>query len=218
MSQNVQSEVNFTIANEEMILLSEKAIILPAHNTLLVSDLHFGKITHFRKNGIGLPPNAAKQDIAMLADLIKKIKPQSVIFLGDLFHSEYNDSWVSFKSMLDLFPDVAFHLVMGNHDILDERMYDGLNVTFQMEINDLVLTHEPMDVVIDDKYNLCGHIHPGVRLKGSAKQSLRIPCFFFGQRTGILPSFGTFTGTHVLKPIKGDQVFVVKDDLVIQVN
>ncbi len=201
-----------------MHLLSEKAIYLPDHDVLIVSDLHFGKIEHFRKNGIGLPAAAARQDIGKLERLIRKVDAKDVVFLGDLFHSDYNNAWPVFKTMLKSFSDKKFHLILGNHDILDETLYAGMELSYEMEIENLLLTHEPMDVVIEDKYNLCGHIHPGVRLKGKGKQSLRIPCFYFGKHTGILPSFGTFTGTHVIKPVEGDTVFVVQDDVVMEVS
>ena len=201
-----------------MQLLSDKAIYLPDHDVLIVSDLHFGKIEHFRKNGIGLPAKAARKDIDKLEKLIISINAKDVVFLGDLFHSDYNNAWPAFKGMLEQFPNKTFHLVLGNHDILDESLYTGMELTYQMDINDLILTHEPMDVINEEKYNLCGHIHPGVKLRGKGKQTLRIPCFFFGKHTGILPSFGTFTGTHVIKATQEDSVFVVQEGIVLQVS
>jgi len=184
---------------------------------LLIADLHFGKIEHFRKNGIALPANAARKDIYRLEQLIEKVDARHIIFMGDLFHSDYNNAWVTFKEMLGRHQDRKFTLIIGNHDILDPELYHGMEITYQMEINDLVLTHEPLDVIIEGKYNLCGHIHPGVRLKGKGRQSVRIPCFFFGQHTGILPSYGTFTGTHVLQPVEGDRVYVVDGEIVMEV-
>jgi DNA ligase-associated metallophosphoesterase len=212
------SELTTKIAGETMQLLSEKAIYLPDHDILIVSDLHFGKIEHFRKNGIGLPAKAARKDIEKLRKLLLAIDAKDVVFLGDLFHSDYNNAWPAFKNMLDLFPKSIFHLVLGNHDILDESLYRGMELTYLMEINNLILTHEPQEVIIEGKYNLCGHIHPGVRLKGKSKQSLRIPCFFFGKHIGILPSFGTFTGSHVIKPSQEDLVFVVQEGVVFKVS
>ena len=132
-----------------MQLLSEKAIYMPDHDTLIVSDLHFGKNEHFRKNGIGLPVNAARKDIDKLEKLIKSVNAKGVVFLGDLFHSDYNNAWPAFKKMLKRFPDKIFHLVLGNHDTLDEALYEGMEVTYQMEINDLILTHEPQEVIIE---------------------------------------------------------------------
>ncbi|MFT4533140.1 MAG: DNA ligase-associated metallophosphoesterase [Saprospiraceae bacterium] len=218
LDNKLHSKLTTNIANETMQLLSEKAIYMPDHDMLIVSDLHFGKIEHFRKNGIGLPVNAARKDINKLEKLIKAINAKDIVFLGDLFHSDYNNAWPAFKEMLSQFPNKIFHLILGNHDILDESLYNGMELTFKMEISNLTLTHEPMDVITEGKYNICGHIHPGVKLRGKGKQTLRIPCFYFGQHTGILPSFGTFTGTHVIKPVEGDRIFVVKDDVVLEVN
>lgn len=218
MNQSKHAMQTTVIVGETLQLLSDKAVYLPEHEMLIVSDLHFGKIEHFRKNGIGLPASAARKDIDKLERLIRSVNAKDIVFLGDLFHSDLNNAWQAFKKMLQLFQDRTFHLILGNHDILDESMYTGMKLSYQMEIKDLILTHEPIDVVQDGKYNLCGHIHPGVKLSGKGKQSIRIPCFYFGAHTGILPSFGTFTGTHVIKPVEGDKVFVVKDDIVLQVS
>jgi metallophosphoesterase superfamily enzyme len=47
-------------------------------------------------------------------------------------------------------------------------------------------------------YVLAGHLHPGVVLGGRAHDRLRLPCFHFGPRSGVLPAFGEFTGMHVV--------------------
>jgi len=190
---------------------------MPDHDVLIVSDLHFGKVEHFRKNGIALPPTAARKGIEKLYELIQAVDARRVIFLGDLFHSDYNNAWPAFKDMIASLPDYKFELVLGNHDILETSLYSGMNLTYCIELNNLILTHEPMDVIVEGKYNLCGHIHPGVRLSGKGRQSVKIPCFYFGKEMGIMPAFGTFTGTHVLKPMEGDKVFVVQDKMVIEV-
>jgi metallophosphoesterase superfamily enzyme len=77
------------------------------------------------------------------------------------------------------------------------------------------LVHEPAPV--RGGYALAGHIHPAVRLAERGGQSLRLPCFWFGPRGGVLPSFGAFTGSALVRPRAGDQVFVVADGEVIGV-
>lgn len=201
-----------------MNLLGEKAIHLPQHDMLLIADLHFGKVEHFRKNGIGIPSGSSDKDFRRLKDLVTKVNAQHVVFLGDLFHSDFNTAWHDFQNLLKDLKNYTFHLVLGNHDILDPSKYNNLNLYHQMEVGNLILTHEPIDVVVDDKYNLCGHIHPGVRLRGRGRQYLRLPCFYFGKHTGILPAFGSFTGLHVLKPLAEDSVYVVHGDQVFEVN
>ena len=66
-------------------------------------------------------------------------------------------------------------------------------------------------------YALAGHVHPAVRLRGEG-ESLRLPCFWFGARYGVLPAFGAFTGTAEVRPREGDQVFVIAEDEVLRVG
>ena len=201
-----------------MYLMSEKAIHLPNHDMLLIADLHFGKVEHFRKHGIGIPAGASNEDLNKLKNLVQRVDAKEVVFLGDLFHSDFNNAWFGFQRLLQELNAYNFHLVIGNHDILDESKYDAMNICYQMDVGNLILTHEPMDVIVEDKYNLCGHIHPGVRLTGRGRQNLRLPCFYFGAYTGILPAFGSFTGLHIVKPLENDKVFVVNDNVVIEVS
>ena len=69
-----------------------------------------------------------------------------------------------------------------------------------------------------DGYVLAGHIHPGVRLHGAGKQSVRLPCFWFGARTAVLPAFGEFTGLASVDVQPGDHVWVIADDEIVDVS
>ncbi len=55
-------------------------------------------------------------------------------------------------------------------------------------------------------------------MRGKASQSLRLPCFYFGENGGIMPAFGEFTGTYTIKPKKGEKVFVIADDEVMRLS
>ena len=59
----------------------------------MIADLHFGKVNHFRKSGIAVPVQANMKNASLLIDAIDLLKPDRVIFLGDLFHSAYNQEW-----------------------------------------------------------------------------------------------------------------------------
>ena len=65
-------------------------------------------------------------------------------------------------------------------------------------------------------YTIAGHVHPAVRL-GRGQLGETLPCFFFGRAAGILPAFGDFTGTMVLRPQSGDRVYVLAENEVIRV-
>lgn len=208
-----------TLQQELLHLLPEKAIFWPSQSTLLLADLHLGKVAHFRKSGIALPPQAEDKNWQTISKLMHRWKPEKVIILGDLFHSAYNAQWENFILMTTRFAQAEWILVKGNHDILREAHYTRSNLSlsdYALPMGPFLLTHEP-DEVVDDLYTLCGHIHPGLRLMGSARQSMKVPCFSFSKQVGILPAFGVFTGLHILQPETDDQLFVIADKKVVEI-
>lgn len=208
------------IAGIDLLLLTEKAVWLENEKILLIADVHLGKIEHFRKSGIAIPHHAAKKTQDRLELLIKKLVPSSVIFLGDLFHSVKNNSYDDFKTMIGHYSNIEFHLVIGNHDIMPAIFYQELNIKVcdEMVIGNLWLTHEPQDEIKDGLYNLAGHIHPGVKLKGKARQSITLPCFYFGPQRGLLPAFGYFTGKSIIKIEKKSDTFAIAEDNIFYIN
>jgi len=211
--------VKIEIAGEELHLLAHKAIWLPKRKTVLISDLHFGKINHFRKSGIPVPQKANEKNTESLIDILNLYKPRQTIFLGDLFHSHYNDEWEVIGQIIKHFSSCRFELVRGNHDIMSQRQYERHKIDVHessLSLGNLLLTHEPMLEIPTGTYNLAGHIHPGIRLVGKARQSITLPCFYFGQQQGILPAFGSFTGLARITPKSEDRIFVIVDNKIQQ--
>lgn len=210
----------FRLQDTDLQLLPQKAVFMPRHSTLLIADLHLGKINHFRRSGIPAPLSANDKNLEILVEMINNMKPRVVIFMGDLFHSHYNEELEALKQITQHFAAVTFKLVRGNHDIMSDLQYDrcNLEVYSELHLDQFILTHEPMETVPQGKYNLAGHIHPGVRLQGRGRQSLTLPCFFFGNHKGILPAFGVFTGYVKLRVKKSDTVFVVTGRKVMEMN
>jgi metallophosphoesterase superfamily enzyme len=73
--------------------------------------------------------------------------------------------------------------------------------------------HHP--VRMTDAYTIAGHLHPGAVLRGAARQRERLPCFWFGTETAVLPAFGEFTGLADVRPAEGDRVWVIAEGSVI---
>jgi metallophosphoesterase superfamily enzyme len=42
---------------------------------------------------------------------------------------------------------------------------------------------------------IAGHMHPTLRLRGPGRDTMRTPCFGWGEGQLVLPAFGAFTGT-----------------------
>lgn len=206
--------LKYDCLGNHFILLPEKAILWQDTATLLVADVHLGKVGHFRKAGIGIPKDLEQEDLAMLSDLINEYRPERVIFLGDLFHSDMNNDWDWFVLWRDLYRHVEMILVRGNHDIIHDKFYTALGFKLYDNLDEgpFLFTHEPLSetkLAVAGKYVICGHIHPGVKLSGKGRQSVTLPCFYFGRQQAVLPSFGKFTGRYRIRQTEGGQVFGV---------
>ena len=197
-----------------------KTVFWEEASSLLIADLHLGKAEHFRKRGIPVPVAVSDANWDRLISLLLEFKPEKVLFLGDLFHSEYNRVCDELEAMIRQFDDISFELVVGNHDILDQRFYQDNGLTLHdptLEMGPFLFSHFPLEEFDRKKYNIAGHVHPSVRLRGRSRQSLRLPCFWFGREQALLPAFGLFTGTATISPQTGDRVFVVLEEDVIEV-
>lgn len=212
--------MEISLKGHRVILLPQKALHFPDEKILIISDLHFGKVNHFRRSGIPVPLKANDKNTETLIELFSITKPERVIFLGDLFHSHYNDEWEVIGQVIKHYQTISFELVQGNHDVMSQHQYERhrVKVYDQLDIDSLVLTHEPLEEIDEGRFNLAGHIHPGVRLSGRGRQALTLPCFYFGEKLGLMPAFGEFTGLASIRVKKDDRVFVVADGKIIKVS
>lgn len=208
------------VFGEQFALFPQRAAFWPAENILLLADLHLGKINHFRKSGIPLPVKANDRNLELLIELIQITKPARVICAGDLFHSHYNPEWEVFGEVVKHFNAISFELVLGNHDILSDIQYlrKGIVLHDALQIRNFIFTHHPQEVIQEGFYNIAGHIHPGVYLRGKGRQSIMLPCFYFGRQQGLLPAFGMFTGLARIQPNRQDKVYAIVENKIIEVN
>jgi len=218
------------LAGEQVWLHPHAALFWARMQTLIVADLHLGKATHFRRNGMPVPQYVQDETFDKLSGLLLDFAPRRLLILGDLFHSDYNEEWEEFGDLMLAFNHVEFELVPGNHDRLTRQQY----LKYGMKIHDephvegpFAFSHHPhtaKELVValgseaaQGRYNLAGHVHPAARLRGRG-EALRLPCFFFGKEAGLMPAFGAFTGTYTVRPQRHDRVFVLAGGKVMQVS
>ena len=210
------------IAGETLQLHPDRAVYWPARKILLLADLHLGKGAHFRRAGIAVPQLVSDVNFARLRGLLEDFEPHRVMLLGDLFHSDHNHVWASFCDFTAAHPHISFELVPGNHDVLPPACYAEARLVYHPEIiteGPFSLSHHPLTAAqrLPDKYNLCGHVHPCVKLLDATGRGMKLPSFYFGAREGILPAFGEFTGCAEVKVRAGDRVFVLAEQRVLAV-
>lgn len=193
--------------------------------TLLVADLHIGKSGHFRKSGIAVPKEVNGSNLEILSQLIKDTSAEHLIILGDLFHSNINKEWHQFIDWRKKYRELEVSLVIGNHDILEHEHYHSglINLFKKMAMAPFLFVHDLEEIANTDweetdKFVLSGHIHPAVKLMGKGRQSMKLPCFYFTHKYGILPAFGQFTGTQIINPTDNDRVFIIVDSQIISAD
>lgn len=166
-----------------------------------------------------MPQKSFQNDLHRLFDAIQFFKPSTLLINGDLFHSSYNKEIDYFFQWRQYIADLPVVLVKGNHDRFPVRLYEQENIEVHTETwcrRQFCFAHD-LATVDTDLYLFSGHIHPSVKIHGAGRQSLRLPCFYFGSDYAILPAFGNFTGTATLKAGENDVVFAITNQAVISV-
>lgn len=205
-----------TINNNTLELLPFKAIYWRDAQTLIVSDLHLGKASHFRKHGLAIPMESGIDDLHYLDALLTRYQAKRLLMLGDLFHSDYNQEWEYFGALRKKYSAIEFELVRGNHDILRDHHYEKHTIQVHRKSlyeSGLVFSHDFVKLK-DEEFSISGHIHPGFVLHGRGRQSITLPCFYKKDNTLIMPAFGRLTGLAHMPHAKDAEVFVLTEEAV----
>jgi uncharacterized protein len=210
----------YQVRNQTLILLTERAIYWKEKKILIISDIHLGKANHFQAAGIPVNHKIHQKDLEVINELIIKYDPEGILILGDLFHSKESCNWEEVETFFRN-TNIKVIFIKGNHDFLPTKAYhqDVLEIIDQEFIMEpFIFTHTPLKEPIQQLYNLAGHIHPGIQIKGKGRQNIVLPCFHFGVEIGILPAFGSFTGLYKIQATKKDQIFAITKEKIIALN
>jgi len=219
----MSSYISYIIGGEHFVMSADRALFWENEKTLIVADLHVGKTGHFRKEGIGVPPQVYKDDLHRLLTQIFFFKAEKLIIVGDLTHSIANSDMNLFRKWRKDFPLLDVHLVKGNHDILSDQWYNDSEVTVDtgfLRIRNFCFVHDISDPQLKpaaDEYIFSGHLHPGISIKGRGRQSLHFPCFYFTKNYCVLPAFSRFTGTYKVIPERGEKAYVIIEKSLVPV-
>jgi len=210
----VREGIACTIGTERFIALSARALWWPATSTLVVSDLHFGKASHFRRHGIPIPLATDEADLTRLGILITQYAATRLLIVGDLVHSKVANEWEIFCRWREQYDRTEMVLIKGNHDrfltSLQARSAT-LEVTDQVYERELLFVHEP-SLRDQEFYTVSGHIHPALVVPIGVRTRTRARCFLIKKEYALLPAFGEFTGSAEVTPKVGDLVIPMIDD------
>ena len=196
--------VTLDAGGQTLWLLPERALFLPDSDTLLLADVHIG---------------ASGESLAVLSDLVRRLEVTRIVFLGDFLQAVRADP-AALAAMLrwrEAHGALELTLVRSR---LDARIVEP-PIALDIQAFDeplmhrgIALCHRPHPV--DDAFVIAGHVYPCVSVGGAGRDWHRLPCYWFAPRFGVLPAFGTFTGMQAIKPAKGERIFAVGAERVVE--
>lgn len=199
-------------------LLAKRAAFLPATSSLLIADLHLGKAQSFRRHAVPVPSGTTAAALIRIDKLLAQCAAREIIILGDFVHDAQaleSDALERFIAWRARRPQLAIHLVRGNHD----RHMGELSRRGNMEIHhqtlnrlDIVMRHEA-ETLAGESFVIAGHLHPVVRLAG-AVDHVRLPCFWLRRQLLVLPAFGEFTGGWPVRRALSERIFATDGERV----
>ena len=217
----IEGSVVIEAGGEALWLLAQKAVYWQRERLLAIADIHFGKAAAFRSFGIPVPRGTTSENLDALDALIDATGAHHVLFLGDFLHARAAHAAGTQGAMLAWRrrrQDLVLTLVRGNHDKHAGDPADALGIELVDEpytVGALSFCHHPDQDA--PGYVLAGHVHP-VYVLATRFDALRLPCFVVGPHRMILPSFGSFTGGHTIRPEDGDRIYVTSGEAVHSVR
>ncbi|MBT0586966.1 ligase-associated DNA damage response endonuclease PdeM [Alteromonas oceanisediminis] len=169
----------------------------PAHDMLIVSDLHFEKGSYFAVLGSPVPNYDSRKTLQQLAHVIKAYQPRHTVCLGDSFHDQR--AWQRLDESLkvtlrDLIQQSdRWTWIVGNHDPELPEALSG-EVAHTLVYENVLLSHEPeCPLPAGAEAQIFGHFHPKLSYK-VARQRLTGKCAVYHEHRLIMPAFGAYTG------------------------
>ncbi|PCR89506.1 metallophosphoesterase [Natrinema ejinorense] len=174
-------------------LLYDRAVFVPAAETLVLADTHLGKAAASR---VDVPLDDGTDTLERLEGLLADTEPATVVIAGDLLHS-FSRIPRGVERDVDRLVDAVdgagadLLVTPGNHDTMLETVFDGeTTAEYALSDGETVVCHgHAQPEAAADRY-IVGHDHPAISIDGRKR-----PCFLYGPATDdgtdvlLLPAF-----------------------------
>lgn len=195
--------LRFALNGEPVVLRPSGALFVERFRTLVVSDLHLEKGSHYARKGQLLPPYDTAATLARVEAEVEATAPATLVLLGDTFHDDGGEARLAARDaarIAALATGRTLVWIVGNHDEAGPRGLPG-EVADAVSVGALSLTHKPEPGRRPGE--VAGHLHPCARVV-AYRRSVRSRCFLTDGERLILPAFGAYAGgLNVLDPAFG---------------
>ncbi len=216
-------DAQFSAGSFDFVLMPERSLWWPAHQTLFIADPHFGKAATYRALGQPVPSGTTGQTLGVLDRALERCGARRLVVLGDYLHARQAHQPAVISALTrwrERHPSLECVLVRGNHD---DRAGDppaalGFHIHDEPWVMDgLACFHVPPTRALAENqtYALAGHVHPVSVVRGRGRDQVRLPCFDMGPSVGVLPAFGAFTGGWEVPARPGHTLGLIASDAVL---
>jgi hypothetical protein len=178
----------------QRLLLDPAGVLFwPERRVLVVADLHLEKGAAFARRGAMLPPHDTLATIERLEQVTHRLRPETVVSLGDGFHDRHGPGQLPSRladRLRGLTAGCRWIWVTGNHDPEPPQGLGGTGMP-SVELDGVMLRHEPEDGAGGGE--VVGHLHPCAKVR-LGPRTTRLDCFVTDGSRLVLPAFGAFTG------------------------
>lgn len=204
-------------------LMPERTALWREAGTLLVADLHLGKVDSLWAQGApvseGVLAGVLREDLRRLERAVDRSKATRVIVVGDVLHGPAGLTGELVDAVATWRANFAWELVLvaGNHDRQVARVASAWGMTLagdRLDEGGLTFVHAPE--VIEGRCVIAGHLHPAAVLRGGGDR-MKLPAFWWRPGGLVLPAFSRFCGGVGVRMAEGERVFAVGEGEVIEV-
>ena len=179
------------LGTTELVLDPSGAVLWPTGGLVVIADLHLEKGRAMARRGTFVPPYDTELTLCRLEALLDRLRPTTVVSLGDAFHDRAGPRSLppaQADRLARLVHGTRWVWITGNHDPFIPAELGGA-VMDALAVGGLRLVHVPSG----DGPELAGHLHPKARIAGRRLRLSR-PCFVSDGTRLVLPAFGAYTG------------------------
>ncbi len=185
----------------------DRAILLPATETLVLADVHLGKAAD---SSVDAPIDDGADVRKRLAALLETTDPEEVVVAGDLLHSFSGlprGLERDLEALVATVADASAELVVtpGNHDAMLEAVFSGTTVPeYRPGDGGTVICHGHEPPAATAERYVVGHDHPALSIEGR-----KLPCLLYGpgcyegKDVIVLPAFTRLAAGATVNGMRG---------------
>ncbi|WP_254763312.1 metallophosphoesterase [Natrinema marinum] len=196
-----------SVAVDVPFSVRDRAVFLPAAETLVLADVHLGKAA---ASSVDAPLDDGADVVERLRGLLEETGPTTVVVAGDLLHSFSRlplgvDRDIS--RFVDAVDAAGAELVVtpGNHDTMLESAFDGETAAeYRLADGETVVCHghEPPESAAERYF--VGHDHPALSIDGRKRPcALYGPDAYEGAAVLVLPAFTRLAAGATVNGMRG---------------